>query len=53
MGDIDRTCYYYYSIMDLLGLCETARGQGGLRVRGALQTWELQHVHLYIRHMTR
>lgn len=36
-----------------LGLCETAGGQGGLGVRGSLQTCELQHVHLHVCHMTR
>lgn len=39
--------------MHLLGLCKAARGHGGLGVRGALHTRELQHVHLYICHMTR
>lgn len=34
-----------------LSLCEAAGGHSGLGVGGALYTCELQHVHLYVRHM--
>lgn len=36
-----------------LGLCKTAGSQGGLSVRASLQACKLQHIHLYVCHMTR